>query len=87
MDTSVPIDTQMLKASLKRNIVGKVLISVVFLTVVFFATMYSFLTPFLAFITIGVFIIASQCADYFLGISLLIDQAIFAIRKRGQNAS
>lgn len=84
MDTSVNINTESLKASLKRNTIGRSILSVVIITIVGGFIYWGIINCMTAFIILAVLLIISQVTNYYLGISLLIDQAVFAIRKRGQ---
>lgn len=87
MKTSVSIDTKQLKASLKRNTIGRLVISVILIGTLYYAISISSITVLVGFKILAVALVVSQLTMYLLGISLLIDQAVFEVRKRGQNAS
>lgn len=87
MKTSVSIDTKQLKASLKRNTIGRLVITVILIGTLYYAISISSITVLVGFKILAVVLVISQLTMYLLGISLLIDQAVFEVRKRGQNAS
>lgn len=87
MKTSVSIDTKQLKASLKRNTIGRLVITVILIGTLYYAISISSITVLVGFKILAVALVISQLTMYLLGISLLIDQAVFEVRKRGQNAS
>lgn len=87
MKTSVSIDTKQLKASLKRNTIGRLVITVILIGTLYYAISIGSITVLVGFKILAVALVVSQLTMYLLGISLLIDQAVFEIRKRGQNAS
>ena len=82
MNSEVVVETSQLKASIKRNSIGKfILTSVVVGTVTVFVVNGMLSCMIGIYILIG-YILLSEFSNYWIMLSVLTDRALFAIRKR-----
>lgn len=82
MNPQVTIESQSIKDSLKRNGIGKAIVSVAVLTVVYYCFTSGVISALTMFALCAVYIVLLVFLDYFTAISIMIDRGIFALRKR-----
>lgn len=82
MNPQVKIDSKSIKDSLKRNGIGKAIVTIAFSCVVYF----SFTGGYIGLnILIGLFVgytLLMILLDYFIAVSVIIDKGVFAMFKR-----
>lgn len=84
MNSEVTIETDQLKASIKRNSVGKFILTSAVVGTIAFLVINSMLSCMVGiYILIG-YILVSEFSNYWIMLSVLTDRALFAIRKRAK---
>ena len=82
MNSEVTIETDQLKASIKRNSIGKFILTSVVGGSLTFLIVNGILSYMIGiYILIG-YILLSEVSNYWVMLSVLTDRALFAIRKR-----
>lgn len=82
MNSEVVVETSQLKASIKRNSIGKFILTSVVVGSITFLIVNGILSYMIGiYILIG-YILLSEVSNYWVMLSVLTDRALFAIRKR-----
>jgi preprotein translocase subunit SecD len=82
MNPQVTIESQSIKDSLKRNAIGKAVVSIVLFTVVYYSFTSSLISCMFAIITVMVLALLMVIYDYFISISIIIDKGVLALLRR-----
>ena len=82
MNPQVTIESQSIKDSLKRNGIGKAIVSIVFLTVVYYSFTSGLISCITAFIIYAVYLMLLILLDYFIAFSVIIDKGVIALLRR-----
>lgn len=84
MNPQVTIESQSIKDSLKRNAIGKVVVSIVFFTIVYYCFVSGYFTAIAMFAFCAIYVVMLLLYDYFTAISIMIDKGILALFKRAK---
>lgn len=82
MNPQVTIESQSIKDSLKRNAIGKAVVSIVLFTVVYYSFTSGLISCMFAIITVMVLALLMVIYDYFISISIIIDKGVLALLRR-----
>lgn len=82
MNPQVTIESQSIKDSLKRNGIGKAVVSIVLFTVVYYSFTSGLISCMFAIITVMVLALLMVIYDYFISISIIIDKGVLALLRR-----
>lgn len=82
MNPQVTIESQSIKDSLKRNGIGKAVVSIVMFSVVYYSFTSGLISCMFALMSLMVFILLMVLYDYFMSISVIIDKGIIALLRR-----
>lgn len=82
MNPQVTIDSQSIKDSLKRNAIGKTVVSALLLAVVYYSFTSGLISCMLAIMAIMVYVLLLVIYDYYMAISVIIDKGVIALLRR-----
>lgn len=82
MKTEVELHTIQILQSLKRNTIGKALVAVVAIGVIYYQVHIGLITLLTGFGILGLVYILAELLNYYVVYSILIDRALFDIRTR-----
>lgn len=82
MNPQVTIDSQSIKDSLKRNAIGKTVVSALLFAVVYYSFTSGLISCMLAIMTIMVYVLLLVIYDYYMAISVIIDKGVIALLRR-----
>lgn len=82
MNPQVTIESQSIKDSLKRNGIGKAIISTVYCTIVYYSFVSGFISCLTALILLMGYLVLLIIYDYYMTISVIIDKGVLALLRR-----
>lgn len=82
MNPQVTIESQAIKDSLKRNGIGKAVVSAILFVVVYYSFVGSLISCLTALIILMAYVGLLIIIDYYVAISVIIDKGILALLRR-----
>lgn len=82
MNSEVSVETKELKASMRRNAIAKFVVSTIVVGVITYLAYSGSIAMLTGILCLAAFALVSEALNYWVSLSVLIDRAIFAIRKR-----
>ena len=82
MNPQVTIESQSIKDSLKRNAIGKAVVSTIFFVVVYYSFTSGLISCLTAMFLLVGFIGLLIIIDYYIAVSVIIDKGVLALLKR-----
>lgn len=82
MNPQVAIESQSIKDSLKRNAIGKALITVAITVIVYYSFVSSLISCLTAIYLLVGYITLLIILDYYIAVSVIIDKSVLALFKR-----
>lgn len=82
MNSQVKMESDSIKLSLKRNGIGKAIITTIYLVVVYVSFTSNLINLITAFVLISSYLLLLIILDYFIAYSIIIDAGLLAILRR-----